>query len=75
MVQMALEFSQAHNLKTLLVLDAFFSSASVFRLASSVWSLKEKQPWVELIVRAKKNYVAYFPAQTNSSKKKGRPRK
>jgi hypothetical protein len=45
------------------VLDAFFTTAPVFRLAHSVWSVALQQPLVQVITRAKKNYVEYS-AQT-----------
>ena len=50
-------------------LDAFFPTETVFKLARSVYSIALKQPYVEILVRAKKNYVAYFPAEL---KPKGR---
>lgn len=61
-VQMALAFARGHDCPSLLVLDAFFSTASVFRLARSVYSVACRQPYLQILVRAKKNYVAYFPA-------------
>jgi len=43
-------------------LDAFFPCAMVFQLARSVYSIALKQPYLHILVRAKKNYVAYFAA-------------
>ena len=61
-VQMALAFAIGYDCPAFLVLDAFFSSAGVFRLARSVYSITLKQPYLTILVRAKKHYVAYFPA-------------
>ena len=75
LVQMALDFALAHNRPCLLVLDAFFSVAPVFKLAASVWSVALEQPLLTILVRAKKNYVAYFPAGQPQVPGPGRPRK
>jgi len=53
-VQMAIDFALRHNLPCVLVLDAFFPGAAVFKLAASVWSIELKQPLLTLIIRAKK---------------------
>jgi hypothetical protein len=74
-VQMAIDFALRHNVPSLLVLDAFFPTGAVFKLASSVWSLDMKQPFVTLIIRAKKNCVAYFEPEPAAKKGPGRPRK
>jgi hypothetical protein len=74
-VQMALDFAIEHDLPCVLVLDAFFSNAAVFLRASSVWSIKLKQPLVTLIVKAKKSYVAYFEAEQSKERGPGRPPK
>lgn len=58
-VLMALEFAVRHHMFCILVLDAFFPSAAVFNLAASVWCIETQQPMLTLIVRAKKNCVAY----------------
>jgi hypothetical protein len=60
LVLMALDFVLDQDQPSVLVLDAFFSVASVFVLANSVWSVKLKAPCLTLIIRAKKNYVAYL---------------
>lgn len=75
-IQMALEFSLRHNLPCILTLDAYFPSASVFNLAYSIWSIDFKAPLVTLIIRAKKNCVAYYEAESIKGKKlPGRPAK
>lgn len=61
-VQMALALAVGHDRLSLLVLDAFFAIAPVFRLARSVYAVASRQPYLQILVRAKKNYVAYFPA-------------
>ena len=53
-VQMAIDFAHRHNLPTVMVLDAYFPSKAVFKLAASVWSITLRQPLVTLIIRAKK---------------------
>ncbi|WGZ94191.1 MAG: transposase [Candidatus Thiothrix putei] len=73
-VQMALSFAQVNDRPVWLVLDAFFATASVFRLACSVWSVALQQPLVQVITRAKKNYVAYFPAPPKPPGRRGRQR-
>ena len=74
-VQMAVDFALRHNLPCVLVLDAFFPGGVVFKLAASVWSIEFKQPLVTLIVRAKKNCVAYFEAEKSLERGPGRPPK
>jgi hypothetical protein len=69
-VEMALSFALGYDCPAVLVLDAFFSTAGVFRLARSVYSIALKQPYLVILARAKKNYVAYFPAEP---KPPGRP--
>jgi DDE superfamily endonuclease len=75
LVHMALDFTLEHNRSCLLVLDAFFSVASVFTLAASVWSVALHKPLVTILVRAKKSYVAYCPAEQPPKPGRGRPRK
>ena len=70
-VQMALGFATGYDCPALLVLDAFFSTARVFRLARSVYSIALKQPYLTILVRAKKNYVAYFPAAPKAPHRRG----
>ena len=74
-VQMAVDFARAHDRPSWLVLDAFFAIEPVFRLALSVWSIALKQPYVHIITRAKKNYVAYGQPPAAEPGKRGRPRK
>ena len=52
----------------------FFPSAKIFALANSVWSIDLKQPLLTLIVRAKKNYVAYFEPENTGEQKVRHPR-
>jgi len=61
-VRMALAFAVEQDRPAGLVLDAFFPTAVVFRVARSVYSVALKQPYLYILVRAKKNYVGYFPA-------------
>lgn len=44
-------------------------------MAESVWSIRHKCPLLTLIIRARKNVVAYFEAQKPGIGVKGRPRK
>lgn len=74
-VQMALEFASTHNRPVWLVLDAFFSTRSVFRLAFSVLSIETRKPFVQVVTRAKKNYVAYWPAHAKPTGKRGARRR
>lgn len=53
----------------------FFPGAAVFRLAESVWSVRHKCQLITMIIRARKNVVAYFEAQKPGISVKGRPRK
>jgi hypothetical protein len=71
LVLMAVVFAVRYDRPSILVLDAFFPVASVFRLARSVYSIALKQPYLEILVRAKKNYVAYFPADPKPSNRPG----
>ena len=51
----------------------FSPSGDVFKLAGSVLSVQHQSPLITLIIRAKKNCVAYFEAQTPEKKGPGRP--
>jgi hypothetical protein len=52
----------------------FSPNGAVFKLAQHLWSIKHKCPLVTLIIRAKKNFVAYFPAEKPEGKPgPGRP--
>jgi hypothetical protein len=72
-VQMALEFALIHDLPSVLILDAFFPCAKVFRSAASVCSIATKQPLLTLIVKAKSNCVAYFEPPASKHGGPGRP--
>jgi hypothetical protein len=71
LVLMAVTFAVRYDRPSILVLDAFFPVASVFRLARSVYSIALKQPYLEILVRAKKSYVAYFAAEPKPSNRPG----
>lgn len=75
LVDMALAFALRHDTPSILVLDAFFAIAPVFQRAAAVCSTALKQPYLFVITRAKKNYVAYEPAPPNEKPCRGRPRK
>ena len=53
----------------------FSPSGDAFKLAGSVLSVQHQSPLITLIIRAKKNCVAYFKAQTPQKKGPGRPPK
>ena len=73
-VHMAIDFALRHNLPSVLTLDAYFPAASVFIQADSFWSIEIKKPLLTLIIRAKKNCVAYYKAKVPEGKKgPGRP--
>lgn len=74
-VNMAVDFAVKHNMPSVLTLDAFFPGAAVFSLAVSIYSVEIQQPLITLIIRAKKNCVAYFEPVPSEVKKRGRPRK
>jgi hypothetical protein len=75
LVQMALDFALRHDTPSILVLDAFFSIGAVFELANSVWSIALKQPYLTILTRAKKSYVAYLEPPMPTAPTPGRPRK
>jgi hypothetical protein len=74
LIRMALQFAVCHDIPALLVLDAFFAIAPVFQCAASTWALRLKQPYLYILTRAKKNYVAYTPATPQANRSAGRPR-
>lgn len=74
-VHMAVEFAWIQDCPSWLILDAFFATEPVFRQAQSVWSIALQQPYVRIITRAKKNYVAYGAPPPSEPGKRGRPRK
>jgi hypothetical protein len=75
LVNMALQCAVRHDRPALLVRDAFCAIAPVFHLATSRWSLRLKQPYLAIVTRAKKNSVAYEPAQPKPLPARGRPSK
>jgi hypothetical protein len=74
LIRMALQCAVRHDTPALLVLDAFFAIAPVFQLAASRWALRLQQPSLHILTRAKKNSVAYAPAQPPDQRSVGRPR-
>jgi hypothetical protein len=74
LVQMALDFAVDRGQRCTLVLDAYFAVAAVFKLADAVWSVACQAPLVTILVRAKKSYTAYFPAERPEHPGPGRPR-
>jgi hypothetical protein len=74
-VAMALAMAIQHAQPMRLILDAYFAVAPVFALAAGVGSMAHQVPWVTLIVRAKNNYVAYFPPPVPQAHTRGRPRR
>lgn len=75
LISMALSFAVSRDLPCFLVLDAFFSVASVFELADSLWSTRLKQPYLYIITRAKRSYVAFHKVSKPTTPTRGRPRK
>lgn len=74
-VQMTLDYALLQGRPVWLVLDAYFAVGPVFQRACSVYSVAMKQPLIQVITRAKKNYVAYWPALALTDKRRpGRPR-
>ena len=72
-IQMAIDIAVRNDLPGILILDAYFPAGCAFQLAASIWSIAIQQPLLMLIVRAKKNCVAYFPVEITSDKRRGRP--
>ena len=52
----------------------FSPGAAVFGLVDSIWSINNKCRLLTLIIKAKKNCVAYFEAEKPHQRKRGRPR-
>lgn len=74
LLDMALQFAQRQDCPLILVLDAFFAVGPVFTRAASLWSLTLRQPYVHILTRAKKNYVAYHQPVPSKTRSRGRPR-
>ena len=75
MVMMAMDFALKTGKPVVLVLDAYFSVGSVFILAHSIYLTSIREPLVEIVVKAKRNYVAYFQANPDDYIGIGRPNK
>jgi hypothetical protein len=71
LVLMAVQFAALSNCPYYLVLDAFFSVGSVFRVCQ-YYSIEHKKPWIEVLVKAKENYVGYFEAPPKPASRPGR---
>ena len=71
LVLMAVQFAAFSNCPCYLVLDAFFSVGSVFRVCQ-FYSIEHKKPWIEVLVKAKENYVGYFEAPPKPASRPGR---
>jgi len=71
-VQMAIAFAVCHHTPCVMVLDAFFPTGSVFKLANSAWCIETHEPMLTLIVKGKKNCVAFFEPGPYAGS--GRPR-
>jgi hypothetical protein len=66
MLEQATDFCEQNMESAILVLDAGFSSGKVLKAARSN---------MQVVVRARKNCVAYLPAERDTRPKRGRPRK
>jgi hypothetical protein len=75
LVQVALDFARRHDILSIVVLDAFFSIGAVFELTNSVWSIALKQPYLTILTRANKSYVAYLEPLAPTSKPRGHSQK
>jgi hypothetical protein len=75
LLAMALPFARRQACPAILVLDAFFATGPVFTWAASLWSIAGKQPYLHIVTRAKKNYVAYHELEPPPPHPQGRPRK
>lgn len=74
-VRMAIDFALKTGQPVVLTLDAYFAVKTVFQMAQSVYSIELHEPLVEIIVKAKKNDVGYYPADPAEYKGRGRPSK
>ncbi len=72
-IQMALDIAVKNDIPGILILDAFFPAGIVFRMVASVFVIATRQPLITLVVRAKKNFVAYLPAEQTNARGPGRP--
>jgi len=72
-VQMAQQVARVMGRSAYVVLDAYFAVGPVFQTAAE--QLCGNEPLVHILTRAKKNVVAYCPAQTPKKRKRGRRKK
>ncbi len=71
LVVMAIQFAVGQNCPCYLVLDAFFSVGSVFRVCQ-YYAVEYQQAWIHIVVKAKDNYVGYCPAPKKPASRRGR---
>ncbi len=72
-IRMAQQIATKTGRSAYLILDAYFSVGSVFNTARE--QMDSNGQSVHVLVRAKKNVVAYQPAKPAKKPKRGRPRK
>ena len=72
-VEMAIDVAKFTGIKSILILDAYFSVGPVFEYSAK--HLLEGEQLVHILVRAKKNITAYLPAISSLEKKRGAPKK
>lgn len=74
LVYNALQIAEKMDCPAYLILDAFFAIGPVF-LVGMACSVTLRVPWVHIITRAKKNFVAYLDPPPDTPRKRGRKRK
>ncbi len=68
MVTLAVIAAMSTQTPLYLCLDAFFATATAFQIAAQ-YRMPDGQPWVHLVIKAKRNYVAYRSPQRRPSEK------
>ena len=71
----AILIAEKMNCPSYLTLDAYFAVGPVFLLASSVYSIAARVPWIHIITRAKKNAVVYLDPEPKPLGKRGPQKK
>ncbi len=74
-ILMAVNIVKNTNIKSYLILDGFFASGTSFLTAAKYKCNESSEQLIHLVIRAKKNVVAYLPPIPNNKKKRGRPKK
>ena len=69
MVSLAVIAAMSTQTPLYLCLDAFFATATAFQVITHNTRMVDGQPWVHLITKAKRNYVAYRSAQRRPGEK------